>query len=228
MPHFDENTPRAKYKVQDMDLLIPHIYAEGHTLSEDEALFLNTRLASLMVNGYGGDLRREMTRIDDEREKLFKEGKWGGETTNKSRDGKTELRHARPAWATPADLEGEDWADHQANLDAKFAAYKPGGNNSAVGTGRNALERTAREIAVREVKEIAAKQGKKVKPLMDTEHESGGSLFNYLVGERLKGKHKERIFELARAQLESPEEDDEDEFVIPDVAEPVPAQAAAE
>lgn len=220
MPSFDTNTPRADIKILDIkDLTIPRPYVGGHTLSAEEAKFMNDRLSSIMVNGYGGDIRRALFAIDNERLVAYKAGEWTGAMTNLPRDwkeGQPKLRAERPAWATVADLDGDEWADHQANLDEKFAAYQVGGANGRQPSEKDPLEKVVRDIAVRETKDALTKAGHKVKNWMDKKDEEHGSQFNRLVVHRIT-KHRDRLYALAKAQVEGrPEEDPLDGFDIPE------------
>lgn len=221
MPEFTAEHPREPVEVLSIKgLSLPRVYDPGHILTEDEAKFMNARLISIINNAYSGDLRREMEKMDAERAEAHKKGEWKGAMTDKPRnwkEGQAKLRHERPAWATVEDVrddEGKPWS-HQERLESKFAAYKVGGLNTRPATEKDPLEKTAREIAVRETKDALVAKGQKVKTWMDTKDEEFGSAFNKLVHVRLNGKHRERIYALAKAQTESRPEDDE-EFVIPE------------
>lgn len=58
MPQFDTSTPRITRKFSDIEFSVPAPFPEGHTLSANEAKFLNSTLASVVGNAYSGDIRR--------------------------------------------------------------------------------------------------------------------------------------------------------------------------
>jgi hypothetical protein len=227
MPQFNEATERGPITILDIQgLTLPRVFTEGHPLSADEAKFVNDRLNSIMVNGYGGDIRRELEKIDTARREAHKAGTYSGPMLTTDKDGKT-LRHPVPAPATHEDIRDEDgnaW-DHQARLDAKFKVYKVGGVNGKGPNIKDPLEKVMRDIAIRETKDALAKKGQKVKTWMDTKNEEFGSEFLKLVHVRLNGPHKERIRALAASQVESAPEEDGEEFVLPTA--PSEAQEAA-
>ena len=196
MPDFTHETPRSTYKVLGADVTFPNVYAAGHTLTEAEARFVNTRIASIMVNALGGDIRRAQAVIDAEREKAFKAKKYTGPMTE---DGKKPA----PATLTDTGLEVQSLADK------KFGQYKVGEANTRVATPTDPVEAVARTIAVNEVKAALKRKGLKAKPLMDQKNAEHGSEFNRIVHERLAG-HKERIPALAKAQIESATSADDD------------------
>lgn len=225
MPAFTDQTPREGVEIQGMELTIPYVYS-GATIAEmddDErdklANFANERLKSIMVNAYGGDIRRELGKIDSQRTAQFKEGKYTGPmwTTDDGTPEGKKLKEPRPALANVDDLrekDGSAW-DHQGRLDAKFGNYKVGEANTREAVAKDPTFKIAWDIAAREVKLRLAQKGLKVKPLIDAKNEEHGSEFNRLVNERLNHPgHKDRIYALAKDQVNSAAEE-EDEMVIP-------------
>lgn len=237
MPEITDTTPRAKVDILSLkDLTLPEPYITGHVLTDEEARFMNTRLRSIMVNGYGGDLRRAMDVINTKRAEEHKEGKYTGPvwTTEGGKEDGKKLREPVPAEATVEDLrdeKGEPW-DHQARLDRKFSEYKVGGNNTREASTRDPVDNVARDIAIREAKDALIKKGKKVKAYMDAKDEEFGSKFNMLVQSRLKegSPSRERIYALAKAQIESASaaKAAEDDVDIPELPEPTEAVEAGQ
>ena len=220
MPAFDTNTPRMDAPVMGLKLTMPKVFAAGHPLTSDEASFINARLKSVMVNAYGGDLRRALEAIDKERAAAVAEGKYKGPWA-KDAEGK-EAHPRKPAEALATELTGEPWADHQANLDAKFAVYQVGGANGRETVSADPMDRVAREIAIREVKELLIKRGRKIKDAMDTKDPANAkrSMFQKYVEDRLNGSQRERIYALARVQVAEISDDDDQEFdEIPEATE---------
>jgi hypothetical protein len=217
MPAFNETSPRDKYTVKGLELTIPAVYAAGHALTHNEAAFVNNRLASIMVNAYGGDLRRELDKIDQSRAAAFKAKKY---------DGPMNAAGTGPAPAEIADIE---W-DHQEKLDTKFASYKVGESNTREASPKDPTDRIVWDIAEREVKNKLQQKGLKVKPLIDAKNEEHGSEFKRLVYDRINHpSHKDRLLALAKAQLESANGEDEDELNIPaELQEPTAAARAEE
>lgn len=214
MPAFDNETPRRDVEVLGLKLKLPETFTEGHTLTANEAKFVNDRLQSVMVNSYGGDLRRALAPINKARIEAHKKNEYEGPWAV---DGEGKEVHPRvPAEAQPYELAGEAWADHQANFDKKFAAYQVGGVNgreAGVVTG-DPVARAAREIAIREVKELLIKRGKKVKEAMDAKDPANDkrSMFQKYVEDRLNGPQRDRIFALAKVQMAEINDDDDQEF----------------
>jgi len=221
MPQFNEDTPRNEVVVKGLKMTIPHAFsAESLAAMSDEdrgkaAKFINERLESILINAYGGDLRRALDNLDNKRKDAHKAGTYTGAlwTREGGKDDGKELKHPVPAGADVGDL---DW-DHQARMDTKYLAYKVGESNAREAVPKDPTESIAWDIAEREVKNRIAQKGMKVKPLIDARNEEHGSEFKRLVHERLNHPaHKDRIYALAKAQIESSNGEEEDDMVIPD------------
>ncbi len=58
MPKFDASTPTMTRKFGDITLTVPAPFIEGSTRTANEAKFDNNQVASVVLNGYSGDVRR--------------------------------------------------------------------------------------------------------------------------------------------------------------------------
>lgn len=58
MPAIDTSTPRVARKFAEHAIQAPMPFAEGHALTANEALWLNTAVAGTVGNHFGGDIRR--------------------------------------------------------------------------------------------------------------------------------------------------------------------------
>ena len=185
MPSFTPDTPVGNYKILGMSLTIPHVFAEGHTLTANEAKFVNRQLASVTVNGYGGDVRRALSKIDSAREKAFEDKTYSGPTTTVKIKGKdTQV----PSPATYSDL--TDW-DHQSRLNEKFAEYELGVSNrgGAGGGGSDPLEALIERLATSMVKDLLKSKGRSIQKFMRTKDEEHGTAFKRLVSEYIDKRY---------------------------------------
>lgn len=119
MPQFDASTPRLSRVYQDHPVTVPAAITGGHTLTDTEAAWVNSTVATIIGNGLGGVIRREIKKVDDHRAALHKQGKYDGPMKGKV-----------PAAATAADLNG---FDPQETVDELYAKYvlAPGAEKSA-------------------------------------------------------------------------------------------------
>lgn len=219
MPEFTAEHPQIKREIQGIELLIPQLFAEGHVLSANEAKFVNDRINSIMVNTYGGDIRRALEKIKAEREAAFEAGTYTGPMLTKDKAGR-DLRHPTPAEPTLDDLPADEW-DHQARVYEKFTNYRLGMANFRESNTASALDKVAYDIAERELKTAFSKKNIKIKPYMEAKNEEYGNEFKRLVNERLEKQH-DRIYALAQAQIDSASEEEEDDLPeLPELPEGV-------
>ena len=217
MPQFSAEHPTITRKIQDIEVTLPQLFVEGHPLTANEAKFVNERLNSIMVNAYGGDIRRALEKIDAERAEAHKEKKYQGPWAMDEKDPTKEAHPRKPAKATVSDLPADEW-DHQARVNEKFTNYRLGAANFREGNANASLDTLAKDIAERELRARLAKKGIKVKPLQGIKNEEGVTKFQELIAQHLE-KNKERIVALAQAQLDSISEgadDEDDDLDIPE------------
>lgn len=196
MPTISPSHPRHDYKFSGIPIKVPHPFASGHTLSTGEAHFLNRQLASYVGNGYSGEIRRELKKIDDERAAAFKAKTYTGPLTEPDAKGKQ-----FPAPATPTDL---SW-DHQAEFDAKFDGYVLGESNRGSGetSTKDPVAQFAHTIASAKVKELIKAKGLKVTQFTasSTNNDQGVSKFGQLVAQYIAANSW--VEELAKSQVEA-------------------------
>lgn len=194
MPTISPSHPRHDYKFSGIPIKVPHPFSEGHTLSTGEAHFLNRQLASYVGNGYSGEIRRELAKIDAANLEAFKAKTYTGPVVG-------EGKAAKPAPATPADL---TW-DHQAEFDAKFDGYVLGESNRGSGetSTKDPVAQFAHTIASSKVKELIKAKGLKVTQFTasSTNNDQGVSKFGQLVAQYIAANFW--VEELAKSQVEA-------------------------
>lgn len=226
MPAFNSETPKGNYKVLGVPLTIPHVFAAGHALTEEEARFVNRQLASVTVNAYGGDVRRAMEKINEGRLEAYKAGTYTGPTFTETVRGK---ERTSPVLITQA-AELPDW-DHQAKIDAKFTEYEVGVSQRGGGGGgaTDPMEAIIERLASTAVKDIIKRKGRSVQKFMRTKDEEHGSAFKRIVAEYTEG-HRESLQALAEAQMAALTEqsgDGDDLDLGPDLGEDEDEEQAA-
>jgi hypothetical protein len=66
MPAIDANLPRKDYVFAEAKVSAPVFFAPGHALTADQAAWASKELASTIGNGFGGDIRRAIAKLDAE------------------------------------------------------------------------------------------------------------------------------------------------------------------
>lgn len=128
MPAFTSDTPRLSRTYQEQEVEVPAAYTAGHVLTEPEAGWVNSTVATIIGNGFGGYIRRQIAAVDKERAEAHKKGHYKGPTVEgKNKKGEA---IALPAPATVDDIAN---FDPQAVFDDLYGKYvlAPGADKSA-------------------------------------------------------------------------------------------------
>jgi len=191
MPTINTSNPTLSRKFAGHDIAVPTYFASGQALTDNEAKWANSVLATVTGNAFGGAIRRALETIDTERAKAFKAKKY---------DGPMDETGKKPAPATFADLNWEP----QAKFNEVFANYTLGESNRGSGTsgGADPVSQLIRTFSVMDIKARLA--AKKLSPgpfyKAPATVEGYKSKWEELVGENIKAKHD--VFKAqAEAQL---------------------------
>lgn len=192
MPQANTSLPPMKRNFAGIEFLVPQAFDVGHALTADEASWVNSQLATVVGNQFGGYVRRAIEAINDSRTKAHKA---------KTYDGPLDDSGKRPAQATFADL---GWNAEETFNDL-FTEYSFAGNRRGDGTtvARDPVTALVQFLAKEAIKAKIKAKGLKVKTFMDTKvHTPDGeeiSKFMELVGQYIAA-HPE-LTDTAKAQL---------------------------
>lgn len=171
--------PRHAFKFKGIEVQAPYTYAEGHTLTANEATFINRNLASVVGNLLSG---RIQTRIDA----LVAGDKEKGIAPLSKEDALAQVK------ASGLDKDFTSWQDA---YDAAFADYEPGVNNRGEGGSGGSVDpvqKVANQIADTKVREALKERNIPFKKVQ-------GEVFT-----NLKAQYIEKnpwVLELARQQV---------------------------
>lgn len=205
---FTASTPRLARSFQDLPISVPAPITEGFICSADAAHWTNSQLATVTGNAFGGLIRRELDKINKERETAVKAKNYTGPTEEITKNGKV---HLVPAKAVPSDiLVTKDGTtspmDFQAEFDAIYAAYEmvPSNRTSGTSTPKDATAALARSFA--EVDLVARIQSKGLTPakFRAVKMEDGRTKFTHLLDAQYTSKADEYMAR-ARADMEAAE-----------------------
>jgi hypothetical protein len=184
----------VEHEVLGLKLNLPSIYTAGHTMTEFDAKFGNRALHSVVLNGYGGDVRRQLVAIDKSRLAAYKAGKYDGPTATNEKGKVT-----GPQPATAADI--PNW-DHQAKVLEKFANYKVGVSNRMGGGSKSSpLESIIEGIALAAVKAQIKLKGLSVQKFQRMPNDKYGNELNRAVADYISTR-RETLEALAKQQME--------------------------
>lgn len=149
----DANVERKAFESKGHKLSIAQPFTEGHTLTANEALFVNRQLASVTTNILASWLNREVERLNAENDKLLA-------STDKAERAKAKAKGPKgePAYSV-ADVPGV-----QEKYDEIFAAYEPGvtTRGSGGGAAHDPVQSIANSIAWEQLKVRLKAKGFKV------------------------------------------------------------------
>lgn len=217
MPKFDTNTPRVERTFSGIAFTVPFAFATAHVLTEPEAAWLNSNVASVVGNAFSGDIRRGLIALN--KAGLEAHVKGGG----KPKD-----------YKEVTDAKALKW-NFQSEFDKKFADYELGESNRGQGgSAATPEDQLVRMFSVMDVKARLAAKGFKVAPLykapstiMDGDKPKYPSKWEEMVSENIiaKGEQFRKQAADQLAQLAGPATEGDDPLLAG--LTPAEAQAAA-
>jgi hypothetical protein len=213
MPSYTSETPTIERKFYDITFQVPAPFAAGHTLTANEANWMNSNVASVIGNAYSGDIRRAMQAHNEAALKAHTEA--GG----KAKDFK-------PA----EDVSVLGW-DHAAKFAEKYAGYELGVTSRGGGSGEGSspLSRTIMFLAAEDLKARMVRKGLKVANFYKAAAQDGTkfkSRWAELLAQNIEAKRDE-FTETATAMLAKAEDDAEDDLLSGEVPADDTSEVAA-
>jgi len=205
MPTPNTSLPTLTREFAGISITVPSTFAEGHALSKDEAGWVNSQLATVVGNQFGGYIRRAKEALDAKRLEAFKAKKY---------DGPMDETGKRPAPATFADL---GW-DAQKVFTDLYTDYDLAGNRRGDGTpARDPVTSLVNFLASEAIKAKLKAKSLNIRTYMTTKMVVDGeeiTAFANLVNQYIDA-HPELV-DQAKAQLASAApQDDELDLTLP-------------